>query len=689
MSTEPPRQERAPEKVRVLLVDDEGRFRTSLAKRLQMRGFEVQDVGDGEEAIRAARQFRPDVVLLDRKMPGMSGEEVLHEIKRILPETQVIILTGHGSIESATETGRMDAFAYLTKPCETDELTTTIEAAAVEKSYAMSRQEIPRPQRGGIWSFLKGVHNWRPGMLLLGIALMTTLSLTPIPDSLTRLLGVPKSGDPGDTIRSYPHYGKMVPGETIADHYSLEAKRYTKITAEDGTVKKVPLTPEQTGRKAMIMVGVLVVAAMFWATGAMPIGFTAFLVGVLMYLFGVFPPNLVAKAYAKDAVIFIMGVLALAAGIAKTGLDRRIGLVLLGTSRSLNHYLFLFLPLLAVTASFLSEHALIAFMVPLLMVVYAVATRTDGLKADKNLVLLLLLSLNFVANAAGPGSPAAGGRNAIMVGILGDYGTAPTFGEWVMYGMPFVPVAALVIAAYFFFVVKPKLAIRKLDVAAIVRRESEKLGKMTTQEYIALGVLLVVIILWITCSEWMGMGGPAMLGLVLLASFRVITWKDINGISWDVVGLYAAAAALGVGLAYTGGALWIADAFVRILPTYLSSGEGLCIASSLLTGVLTNLMSDGATVSAVGPITVPMASISGTHPWMVGFATAFASSFANILVIGTPNNAIVFSLAKDRKTGEQLITLGDFAKHGLIVTILAFAVLWGWTFFGYWRWIGF
>ena len=84
-----------------------------------------------------------------------------------------------------------------------------------------------------------------------------------------------------------------------------------------------------------------------------------------------------------------------------------------------------------------------------------------------------------------------------------------------------------------------------------------------------------------------------------------------------------------------------------------------------------------------------MASISGTHPWAVGFSTAFSSSFANMLIIGTPNNAIAYSLARDLDTGEQLVRLSDFLKHGTIVTLLAFAVFWGWGIFGYWRWIGF
>ena len=139
----------------------------------------------------------------------------------------------------------------------------------------------------------------------------------------------------------------------------------------------------------------------------------------------------------------------------------------------------------------------------------------------------------------------------------------------------------------------------------------------------------------------------------------------------------------------TGAALYLADSFVASLPHSLQSGVGLAIATSFFTGITTNFMSDGATVSAIGPITVPMAAISGTHPWMIGLATAFASSFAHMLVIGTPNNAIAYALAKDPITGEQLVTLGDFLRHGSVMLLLSFLVLWLWTFFGYWRLIGF
>ena len=71
-----------------------------------------------------------DVVLLDRKMPGMSGEEVLQEIKRIQPETQVVILTGHGTVDTAIQGMKLGAFDYLTKPCELETLLTKIQQAA-------------------------------------------------------------------------------------------------------------------------------------------------------------------------------------------------------------------------------------------------------------------------------------------------------------------------------------------------------------------------------------------------------------------------------------------------------------------------------------------------------------------------------------------------------------------------------
>jgi sodium-dependent dicarboxylate transporter 2/3/5 len=169
---------------------------------------------------------------------------------------------------------------------------------------------------------------------------------------------------------------------------------------------------------------------------------------------------------------------------------------------------------------------------------------------------------------------------------------------------------------------------------------------------------------------------------------RIITWNDVqSGVAFDVVGLYAASCAMGVGLSFTGGALWMAHAFVGSMPDFLTKGDNLAIGVSILSGTITNFMSDGATVAALGPIVLPMATIADVHAWKVGLATAFASSFANALVVGTPNNAIAFSMCKDPETGERLMEVTDFIKYGVAVVFIAWAVLWFWAIFGYWRFL--
>ncbi len=674
---------------KVLLIDDENDFRKGLAQQLIVRKYKVLDADNGEDAIKLVRHENPEVVILDQKMPGMDGIQTLKEIKKVRPEVQVIMHTGHGTTESARITGKHDVFRYIEKPCPLDELEKAIQDASQERVRALVRQEIPAIQRTSLKQWLIGAHNARPGLIMLGALLFFLIALMPTPKSLEHLLTAPKQGAAGESIAGYSDYKKMKPGQTIVDYYGAKAKIFSQTSGPDGKISKGPANNAQVAMRAKVMVGVLVVAALFWATGAIPIGITALLVGVLMYFFGVFPPGDVAQAYAKDSVVFIFSVLALAAAISKTGLDRRIGILLLGTSTNLVKFGLIFAPLLSITAAFLSEHALVAFIAPILMMVYMGAIRSAGLNKDKALVVMLLLMLTFCGNVGGPGSPAAGGRNAVMLGIFADYGVQLTFGQWVARGLPFVPVMSLTIAAYFLIVFRKKILSPNVNVAAQVRRESEKIGKMTPDEYKAAFVLVLLILMWATLSESYGMGGPALLALVLLNLMGILRWKDINSIHWDVVALYAAASAMGYGLAASGAALWLASGFVNLLPDFLMAGTGLCISTSLITGIMTNFMSDGATVAAIGPITVPMATLSGTSPLLVGLATAFASSFAHILIIGTPNNAIVFSIARDPETGEQLITMKDFFIHGTMVFLLSMAVLWIWVFWGYWQWFGF
>jgi sodium-dependent dicarboxylate transporter 2/3/5 len=410
------------------------------------------------------------------------------------------------------------------------------------------------------------------------------------------------------------------------------------------------------------------------------------MVAVLLYLFGILPIEDISKAYMQDAVFFIFGILAVAVGVAKTGLDKRIGLILLSRIKSAKTFALVFFPMLAMSASFLSEHALVALLIPVLMGVYKVTCRMYGVEKDRALAVFLLLGICFAANHGGPGSPAAGGRNAIMVGYLMGYDRGISFIEWMKYGFLFVPVMGVCLGMYMYLICKPRFKVKGMNPSEVVKAEVARMPKFGGKEAIMAVILVVLVAAWIILGEEFGLGGPTLYAVMAMFLAKILTWEDIQeGVAFDVVGLYAAACAMGVALKFTGAAVWMAQVFVDALPDFLAKGDNLAIGVSLATGLMTNFMSDGATVASLGPIFLPMAELADVHIWKIGLACAFSSSFANFLVVGTPNNAIAYGMGRDPETGEKLLDVMDFVKYGLPVTIMAWLILWFWTIFGYWK----
>jgi len=110
------------EEFNALVVDDEDDFRETLVKRLKIRSLHVWGAETGQKALDLMDQLVFDVVVLDVKMPGLDGIETLREMKKKKPLTEVILLTGHGSIESGIEGMKLGAFDYVMKPVNIDEL---------------------------------------------------------------------------------------------------------------------------------------------------------------------------------------------------------------------------------------------------------------------------------------------------------------------------------------------------------------------------------------------------------------------------------------------------------------------------------------------------------------------------------------------------------------------------------------
>ncbi|GKT08852.1 response regulator [Desulforhabdus sp. TSK] len=114
---------------KVLLVDDEEELVRALAERLEIRQLECEVALNGEEALRMVEDNPPHVILLDLKMPGMDGMEVLRRVKKSHPEIQVVVLTGHGSESDEQIVRRLGAIDYLQKPVDIRELVKALDYA--------------------------------------------------------------------------------------------------------------------------------------------------------------------------------------------------------------------------------------------------------------------------------------------------------------------------------------------------------------------------------------------------------------------------------------------------------------------------------------------------------------------------------------------------------------------------------
>jgi len=121
-------------KFRVLLVDDEEEFVKTLSERLQLRDLDSHTALDGEKALDVVQEDIPDVMVLDLKMPGIDGMEVLRRMKRCYPNVQVIILTGHGSDKDEEQARALGAFDYLQKPVNLEDLVEVLKRAYQTKT---------------------------------------------------------------------------------------------------------------------------------------------------------------------------------------------------------------------------------------------------------------------------------------------------------------------------------------------------------------------------------------------------------------------------------------------------------------------------------------------------------------------------------------------------------------------------
>lgn len=448
---------------------------------------------------------------------------------------------------------------------------------------------------------------------------------------------------------------------------------------------EVAHNPQDAARKTMTVLGIIPMAIIFFATEAIPIGLTGILMPLLAYFLHLLPRKMIGKTFAGDAPMFLLGVLAMGVAVVDVGLHKRLASWLLGWTKGFYVPIFVLCISMSVVGSFISAHAMCAFMTPVMAAVYfgAVSANSKGgkIEHDPALAKFLMFTLCFSLNVGGVGSPAAGGRNVIMMGFWSEYNVPMDFFTWMKYGLPVVPVLGILVAVYMLVLFGRNIKTRDLTPGLqAIKDETAKMGRMKYAEYVTFGMLLLILALWIIGGEELGLGGPSLLALIIPVVFRTTDWgKILGGISWDAWLMYCGALTLGALLKESGAALWLAQTCLHVLGAVgMNEGFGLWVGLSSLSGLMTNFMSDAGTTALLGPIVIPMGIMTGNaaEPWATGLAVAFATSFAHFLIVGTPNNAIVYGLGIYPDTGEKMIHPLDFIKYGFVLFLLCMVVVW-------------
>ncbi|WP_202882136.1 DASS family sodium-coupled anion symporter [Candidatus Manganitrophus noduliformans] len=435
------------------------------------------------------------------------------------------------------------------------------------------------------------------------------------------------------------------------------------------------LTP--VGMKALALV---VVAFIFFMTEPVPLPGVALFIAVSQVLLGLEKPTGVAQSFMSDSVFFIMGSLMIAAAIVKQNLDKRIALAIVRlTGPRIERIVLGLVSVSAVIASFIGEHTVSAMMLP--VGVALIKFTSDDRKKVKNLSILLMLSIAYGAMIAAIGTPSGGARNAIMLAYWKElFGLNLTYFQWVVAAYPIILLEIPFVAYVLYRSFSPEVKDLSPAISAL-RAKVEEEGKLTRQDWVTIGIFLITVVMWMTISDQIGLGITALIGVLLFMVAGVVRWEDLNNnVNWGTILVYGGAISLGIMMKQSGVAEWIAKSFLTwVEPIGIHQGVPLLAAMSLMTVVLSSFMSSGATVGMLGPITLQIASLSGTSIVQAGFVTVISTSFVYLTSVASPACNIIY--------GGGYLNRTDFLKAGWKLVLVSFLLLLLISA-GYWRMLG-
>ncbi len=423
------------------------------------------------------------------------------------------------------------------------------------------------------------------------------------------------------------------------------------------------------------MLALLVFFVITFVSEALPVGGSFPLVLGWVIFLGIRSPEEAVLSIAHDAALFMMGALMIARVLVGRNLHRRaLALFLRHVPPRLLWLMFTMSLFSALASAVISDHTVAALMLPVLM---SLVMAVGGIREHPRMAKALMLCIAFSCALGGLASPSGGSRNVVMMAYLSDIaGQTVSYGGWVLMALPITLLLVPLAVGIPYWIYRP----RHTDLRAASERlekSSQEDGPMEREDWATVAIFALVLFGWIVLGEQYGIGVIAITGAFIYLVVGLADWeRDYQHINWGIVWLYFAAITFGRALESSGAAVWLAERVMVAAQTTLGldTGLGLAASSSVFMALFSQTMSDGPAVALLGPVILETARITGSSPVLVGVGSAIASSFAYMLIIGTPSNAIIY--ASGYLESRDFIRAGFWMFLGSLVVTIAVMALW-------------
>lgn len=423
--------------------------------------------------------------------------------------------------------------------------------------------------------------------------------------------------------------------------------------------------------KAKRFLAALVVLIFLFIAEPIPLEITAVCIGVFLVVMGVSDVKNAWAPYMHPVVVFIMCCLIFAISLDKAGITKRLGYFIIKKAGSnVIKFTFIIAIGLGYASSFMHDAAACAIgivtMLPLM--------RASGIDPYSNTAKFMMLSLPFACSCGGMGTLVGGGRCMVAAAFLKEFtGIEITFLEWIKYCAPaaILTVPVSVVILYFVFRPDPGIRLPEFD---------EEIGPWTSLEKRTLVIIGLCFLTWLTKGfHGIHYSITGMLAVGALVLFGVLKWEDINdNLEWGTaLFIFGGGISLGLAMGYSGAAAYFANLF---FPLVQGNGWFVLFAGVGIFGALvTNAMANVAAAALILPIVIPMARLEGVDPTVIALCLGEATSFALLLVIGCPPNAIAYSYRYFKSS--DLTKAGAVATPILLAILFFVAAIW-WKFLG-------